>query len=124
MRRLSGVCVITRDVGRLREFYQDVLQVDPVGDGDFVQFATEGAGLSLCAEQIMEQMAPGSTEGAGHGSCTLEFQVENVDGEFERLTKMKVPVVKPPTTQPWGLRSVWFCDPDGNIVNFYASVAG
>ena len=34
-----------------------------------------------------------------------------------------MPIVKPPTTQPWGRRSVWFRDPDGNIVNFYADVA-
>ena len=33
-------------------------------------------------------------------------------------------IVKPPTTQPLGLRSIWFRDPDGNILNFFASVAG
>ncbi|HKW35048.1 MAG TPA: nuclear transport factor 2 family protein [Candidatus Acidoferrum sp.] len=27
--------------------------------------------------------------------------------------------VKPPTTQPWGTRSVYFRDPDGNLVNFF-----
>ena len=52
----------------------------------------------------------------------IEFEVEDVDQEFERLQAMNVEIVKPPTTQPWGRRSVWFRDPDGNIVNFYASV--
>lgn len=33
-------------------------------------------------------------------------------------------VVKPPTTQAWGRRSVWLRDPDGNIVNLYTNVAG
>jgi hypothetical protein len=28
--------------------------------------------------------------------------------------------VKPPTTQSWGRRSIWFRDPDGNNVNFFA----
>jgi predicted ester cyclase len=32
---------------------------------------------------------------------------------------MGVPVVKPPETYPWGRRSAWFRDPDGNIINFY-----
>jgi hypothetical protein len=27
--------------------------------------------------------------------------------------------LKPPTTQPWGRRSLWLRDPDGNIVNLY-----
>ncbi|MFF4806074.1 VOC family protein [Streptomyces sp. NPDC001351] len=31
-----------------------------------------------------------------------------------------VEILKPLTTQPWGRRrSVWLCDPDGNIVNLY-----
>jgi len=30
--------------------------------------------------------------------------------------------VKPPTTQPWGTRSVYFRDPDGNLVDFFALV--
>jgi catechol 2,3-dioxygenase-like lactoylglutathione lyase family enzyme len=28
--------------------------------------------------------------------------------------------VKPPTTQPWGTRSLYFRDPDGNLIDFYA----
>ena len=35
---------------------------------------------------------------------------------------MNVEIVKPPTTQSWARRSVWFRDPDGNIINFYANV--
>jgi catechol 2,3-dioxygenase-like lactoylglutathione lyase family enzyme len=124
MRRFNGICIVTRDVRRLRDFYRDVLQVESEGDDVFTAFSTEGAELSLFTEQGMEQMAPGSMKAAGHGGCTLEFEVEDVDREYERLTKMNIPIVKPPTTQPWGLRSVWFLDPDDNIVNFYANVAG
>jgi catechol 2,3-dioxygenase-like lactoylglutathione lyase family enzyme len=123
MKRFDGICIITRDVRRLREFYRDVLRVEAEGDDAFTAFSTEGAKLSLFSEQGMEEMAPGSMEAAGHGGCVLEFEVEDVDEEHARLTEMGVLIVKPPTTQPWGLRSVWFRDPDGNIVNFYARVA-
>jgi catechol 2,3-dioxygenase-like lactoylglutathione lyase family enzyme len=68
-------------------------------------------------------MAPGSTANAGTGSAVLEFEVEDVDVEYQRLRDLNVPIVKPPTTQPWGVRSVWFRDPDGNVINFYARVA-
>jgi catechol 2,3-dioxygenase-like lactoylglutathione lyase family enzyme len=122
MRRFNGICIVTRDVRRLHNFYRDVLQVESQGEDVFVAFSTEGAELSLFTEQGMEQMAPASMKGAGHGSYTLEFEVEDVDKEYERLIDMDIPVVKPPTTQPWGRRSVWFRDPDNNIVNFYADV--
>jgi catechol 2,3-dioxygenase-like lactoylglutathione lyase family enzyme len=123
MSRFNGICIITQDVRRLRDFYRDVLQAEAEGDDVFIAFSTEGGELSLFTEQGMEQMAPGSMKAAGHGSYTLEFEVEDVDREYERLAKMNIPIVKPPTTQPWGRRSVWFRDPDGNIVNFYAKVA-
>lgn len=124
MRRFIGVCIITRDVPRLRDFYREALHVEPEGEGVFVAFSSEGCQLSLFHDEGMEQMAPGSMVGAGRGACALEFEVEDVDKEYERLRELGIPIVKPPTTQPWGLRSVWFRDPDGNIVNFCAHVAG
>ena len=75
--------------------------------------------FSIFSTDGMEKMAPGSTHETGSGSCNIEFEIEDVDGEHRRLTKMGVPIVKPPTTQPWGRRSFWFSDPDGNTVNFY-----
>jgi catechol 2,3-dioxygenase-like lactoylglutathione lyase family enzyme len=124
VRTFSSVCIISHDVRRLCDFYRDVLQVEVDDAGDFVAFATSGAKLSLYTEEGMEQMAPGSTKAAGGSSCVLEFEVEDVDAEYERLTRMNVPIVKRPTTQPWGVRSVWFRDPDGNILNFYGKIAG
>jgi predicted enzyme related to lactoylglutathione lyase len=70
----------------------------------------------------MEKMAPSSMAQAGVGRYTLEIEVDDVDEEFERVNKLGWVVVKPPTTQSWGRRSVWVLDPDGNVINFYANV--
>jgi len=118
MRRFHGICLITRDVARLRAFYRDVLELEPEGDGAFCAFPTPGAGLSIYSVEGTEAMAPGLTEGAGTGSYTLEFEVGDVDAEHARLLALGVPIVKPPETYPWGRRAVWFRDPDGNIINF------
>jgi catechol 2,3-dioxygenase-like lactoylglutathione lyase family enzyme len=122
MRRFNGICIITRDVRRLREFYRNVLEAEPEGDDTFAAYTSLGAMLAFYTESGMEQMAPGSTQGAGRGAYTMEFEVQDVDREYERLTGLGVTIVKPPTTQPWGRRSVWFRDPDGNVVNFNAPV--
>ena len=122
MKELTGLCLITHDVLRLSTFYRDLLQVELQGDQIHSELFTQGAGLYIFLETQMEQMAPGSLQGAGHGSFTIEFQVEDVDLEYERILKMGAPIVKPPTTYPWGRRAVWFRDPDGNIVNFYRVV--
>jgi catechol 2,3-dioxygenase-like lactoylglutathione lyase family enzyme len=59
----------------------------------------------------------------GTGGFTLGLQVDDVDAEHARLVALGVPIVKPPETYPWGARSVWFRDPDGNLVDVYARVA-
>ena len=118
--RFNGICLVTRDVQRLRSFYTAILQVEVKGDDTFTMLSTQGAALSIFTEAGMERMAPGSMQDSGCGRYTLEFEVEDVDREFERLKAMDVIFVKPPTTQTWGRRSVWFRDPDGNIINFFS----
>jgi catechol 2,3-dioxygenase-like lactoylglutathione lyase family enzyme len=121
--RITGICIVTDDVAALRDFYERVLQVETDGDDTFAFVRADGAALSLFSREGMERMAPGSTAGAGTGSYTLEVQVDDVDVEARRLEELGVPIVKPPTTQTWGRRSVWIRDPDGNVVNFYAPTA-
>jgi catechol 2,3-dioxygenase-like lactoylglutathione lyase family enzyme len=49
----------------------------------------------------------------------LEFEVADVDAVYARLQALKINWVKPPPTQAWGNRSIYFRDPDGNLINFY-----
>jgi catechol 2,3-dioxygenase-like lactoylglutathione lyase family enzyme len=56
----------------------------------------------------------------------LEFEVENVDAEFTRLRNMSELAIEfliPPTTMVWGNRSIYFRDPDGNLINLFSHVA-
>ena len=53
---------------------------------------------------------------------SLEFEVADVDQEYSRLQTIVKHWVKPPTAQPWGTRSIYFRDPDGNLIDFYAWV--
>jgi predicted enzyme related to lactoylglutathione lyase len=120
--QFTGICLITGDVLRLRIFYEQVLQIRGEGDETHVELAVEGAQFAIFSSLGMEGMAPNSMQGAGTGSFTLEFQVEDIDRETARLISLHVPMVKPPITYPWGRRSAWFRDPDGNILNLYSVV--
>jgi len=123
MKPFNSLCIVSRNVPRLRAFYRDVLQEEPNGDDVFAWFSTPRADLVLYDWDKTEELAPGCMRGAGYGGCFLEFGVEDVDVEYARLEKMNVTFAKQPTTQPWGIRSVWFYDPDGNIINFNAPVS-
>jgi uncharacterized glyoxalase superfamily protein PhnB len=64
-------------------------------------------------------LAAGSVNLGEHGPIMLEFEVDNVDAEYERLSDLGTGVVKELTTQQWGNRSFWLRDPDGNLVNVF-----
>jgi catechol 2,3-dioxygenase-like lactoylglutathione lyase family enzyme len=49
--------------------------------------------------------------------------VPNVDAEHARLRDLVGNFVLPPTTQPWGNRSMMFRDPDGNLINVFSQPA-
>jgi catechol 2,3-dioxygenase-like lactoylglutathione lyase family enzyme len=50
----------------------------------------------------------------------LDFMVDDVDAEYPRIAALGVEWVMPPTTQPWGNRSMIFHDPAGNLVNVFS----
>jgi uncharacterized glyoxalase superfamily protein PhnB len=120
--RFNSICLVTNDVPSLASFYQKILQVKTEGDRDYAKVFIEGANFSIFSREGMERMAPGCTHDLGSGSVVVEIQVDNVDVEYQRLKQMDIKFIKLPTTQEWGIRSFWFIDPDGNIINFYAQV--
>ncbi len=117
---LSNVCVITNDVKRLVDFYEPVLSLKAKRSGDdYAEFPTGAGVLAIFSAKAQENYIPGSAEAANNKGMILEFKVADVDREYRRLQSLVKTWVKPPTTQPWGTRSVYFRDPDGNLVNFY-----
>jgi len=121
--RLVNTCVITNDVTRLVEFYEPVLALKAKRSGeDYAEFATSVGVLAIFSAKAQEKYIPGSSEAARNRSVILEFSVADVDQEYRRLQTLVKTWVKPPTTQPWGTRSIYFRDPDGNLVDFYARI--
>jgi uncharacterized glyoxalase superfamily protein PhnB len=121
---LLNTCIITNNVERLVAFYEPVLQQKATWSGkDYAEFATSVGVLAIFSSSAQEKYIPGSAKAAQNRSVILEFKVADVDAEFRRLQGIVNTWVKPPTTQPWGTRSVYFRDPDGNLINFFAPVS-
>jgi len=119
---LRSICLVSKQVEILKEFYQRILKCDILGDDDYIEIMFYDFKMSVVSRNLMEQMSPGSTNNMVNGNCIIEILVDDVDKEYEHLIKENVEIVKIPTTQTWGVRSVWFKDPDGNIINFFKKV--
>lgn len=117
---LMNTCLITTNVGQLVNFYESVLGIKARRSGDqYAEFRTGVGVLAIVSAEAQEKYVPGSADAGSNRSAILEFKVDDVDYEYVRLQPLVKIWVRHPTTQRWGTRSVYFRDPDSNLVNFY-----
>ena len=76
--KFVGVCLVTRNVPRLAQFYVHVLGAQAEGDETHVELRTAGAQLTIFSFGGMERMTPGSMYGARGGNVTLGFEVQDI----------------------------------------------
>lgn len=121
--RLVSTRIITADVKRLVDFYEAVTEGSAVwGNELFAEITTPVGTLAVGSEKTVPLFGDGSAEPAANRTVIVEFIVEDVDAEFERLREHVTEVVTEPTTMPWGNRALLFRDPDGNLVNLFTPV--
>jgi predicted enzyme related to lactoylglutathione lyase len=118
--KFASVRIITDDLDLLVGFYEQVTGVSaerplPV----FAELVLPGATLAIGHSDTVPLFSAGSAHAADNHSAIIEFQVDDVENEFERLKEFVTDWVQEPTTLPWGNRSILFRDPDGNLVNLY-----
>ncbi|MGZ8178656.1 VOC family protein [Williamsia sp. SKLECPSW1] len=121
--KFASVRIITADVDRLVGFYETLLGITadrpaPV----FAELVTSAGTLAIGDVQTVALFGEGSAHPADNHSVIIEFIVDDVDAEFERLSGHVDEVVQTPTTMPWGNRSLLIRDPDGNLVNLFTPV--
>ncbi|GFG70481.1 VOC family protein [Mycolicibacter senuensis] len=115
--------IITADVQRLVGFYELITGVAAVwGNELFAEIPTPVGTLAIGSVKTVPLFGDGSAEPGANRSAIVEFLVEDVDAEYQRLREHLTEVVTEPTTMPWGNRALLFRDPDGNLVNLFTPV--
>ena len=119
-----SVRVIASDVKRLVEFYEQVTGLSARwATEDFAELLTAAGTLAIASARTIELFGAGAAVPADNHTVIIEFRVDDVDLEFERLQGAVDEFVQEPTTLPWGNRSILFRDPDGNLVNLFTPVS-
>ena len=120
---LVSIRVITDDIRRLVQFYEQVTGVPATWyTQDFAELATPSCTLAIGSKRTMDTFGSGTSRPADNYTAIIEFRVADVDKEYDKLEKAISDFVQRPTTMPWGNRSLLFRDPDGNLINFFTPV--
>lgn len=126
--RIALITVLTGDVPTMRAFYEGVLGFPVKTDMDqYIEFASEGVRFSLCDRTILSE----ATEHADYAvpPAGQKFEMafpcagpQDVDVAYRRIVAAGAAPVKPPADMPWGQRTAFFADPDGNIHEIFADL--
>ena len=123
--KLASVRLVTDDLSTMTAFYATLTRTEPVtpfGPDDYAELHIDGGIVALVTTAGVERFNKGAAVAAANRSAILEFEVDDVDAERDRIADRVTEWVQEPITQPWGNRSMLFRDPDGNLINVYSRV--
>ena len=119
--KLASVRIVTNELEQLIAFYTQLTGVSAVRLApEFAEFRFDGATLAISTERLIKQFNAGAATAAANRSAMLELQVDDVDAVHAQAAAASFDCAMPPTTMPWGNRSMLLRDPDGNIVNVFS----
>jgi catechol 2,3-dioxygenase-like lactoylglutathione lyase family enzyme len=119
--------IVTEDVEGLAGFYARLLGVPVALNEYYVEIEAGPASVGFSRRRFTEYREPDQCQQyrvqPRRDEIILDFLVGDVDAEYPRVAALGVDWVLPPTTQPWGNRSMVFRDPAGNLVNVFSRPA-
>lgn len=119
-----SIRIITADIKRLVRFFEKATGVTARwSTDDFAEIVTGSFTLAIGSTRTLAFFGEGVAQAAANKSVIIEFLVENVDNDYEKIKELTHDIVQQPTTMPWGNRSLLFRDPDGNLINFFTPVS-
>jgi catechol 2,3-dioxygenase-like lactoylglutathione lyase family enzyme len=123
IRAIDYTVIFVRDMDAMRRFYETILgfSLQRVLSRGWIEFRIGGNTLALATPS---RTASDHPVPVGSAALQLAFKVSvaEVDACAEELVKQRVDLVSPPTDQAFGHRTLFFRDPDGNLLEVFADI--
>ena len=118
---LDGFGLIVEDMPKMIRFYRDVLgfEIKEAETAGNVYLIKDDTLFMLYGRNNFEKMTSRKYEYIkelnGHGEIALYVDTfEEVDEKYKELMSKGVTSVFEPSTEPWGQRTCYIADPEGN----------
>lgn len=128
--RLDGFGLFVEDMPTMISFYRYVLgfEIAECDDAINVYLIKDGTLFMLYERKNFEKMTNRKYEYLngvnGHFEIALNVDTfEGVDKEYARIIAGGGRPVMEPTTEPWGQRTCYIADPEGNLVEIGSFIA-
>lgn len=128
--KIALITILTDDVLKLVSFYPDVLGFFKKTEMDqYIELENESVRFAICACTIMKDATGSKSYSEPRSGQTFELAFpldypKDVEIAYQEITAKGAEPVKPPANMPWGQRSAFFADPDGNIHEIFADLPG
>lgn len=121
--RLDGFGLLVNDMGKMIRFYRDVLgfEIKENEDAENVYLVKDGTLFLLYGRKDFEKLTDREYKYVkglnGHSELALYVDTfAQVDQEYEKAISNGATAVMKPTTEPWGQRTCYIADPEGNLI--------
>jgi catechol 2,3-dioxygenase-like lactoylglutathione lyase family enzyme len=123
IRAIDYSVIFVRDMAAMRRFYEDILGFPLIRElsPGWIEYRVGANTLALARPSRTAGDAPTP---AGSAALQLAFKVSppEVDQCADELVERGVALLSPPTNHSFGHRTVFFRDPDGNLLEVYAEI--
>jgi lactoylglutathione lyase len=125
-KNLDYTMVVVSDMDRSVAFYRDLLGIPlKFQSPDWTEFLTGTTTLALHGGGQKSTQPPVGDPTKLAGSCSIGFNVDDVDKTYEELKAKGIPFVMPPTQREGeGIKLTVCIDPDGLPIAFAQTVQG
>jgi len=123
IRAIDYTVIFVRDMAAMRRFYEDILGF-PLLRELSLSWIEYQVGDNILALARPSRTAADIPTAAGSASLQLAFKVSvpEVDQCADELVRQGVNLLSPPTDQVFGHRTLFFRDPDGNLLEVFADI--
>jgi lactoylglutathione lyase len=123
--QLDYAMVVVSDMQRSVEFYRDLLGIPmKFQSPDWTEFLTGTTTLALHGGGVKPTTPPSGDPSKNAGTCSVGFNVSDVDRTYEELKAKGVHFVMPPTQRDGeGIKLAVCIDPDGLPIAFAQPIA-
>lgn len=120
----TQIILYVSDQGKSKDFYQRILQLNPVldvpGMTEFELGTNTKLGLmpETCIARILQTAVPNPASGNGIPRCEIYLLVDDTKPFIKKSLNSGAKLISPLKDRDWSHKVAYFADPDGHIIAF------